>query len=92
MEMIGGVRFMNQIDRQRIEAGVTVRTIRFRKKDVAFRTSAGGAKFLRELRCFFSSKKERFGMLIESTELTELMNSFWLLLWQRCEAARSGEG
>ncbi len=50
MEMIGGARFMTEIDKQRIAKGVFVRTIRSRKTDVKFATSGHGPRFLRELR------------------------------------------
>ena len=50
IEMIGGVRFMTGIDRERIARGVQIRTVRFREKDVRFPTSAHGPKFLRQLR------------------------------------------
>ncbi len=50
IEMIGGVRFMTDIDRQRIAKGVRIRVVRFREKDVKFPTSAHGPKFLREIR------------------------------------------
>lgn len=50
MDMIGGTKYMAEIDRNRIAAGVKIRTIRFRDKDVTFKTSSHGSKFLRELR------------------------------------------
>ena len=112
MDMVGGGRFMTEIDKRRIAAGVRVRTIRFREKDVRFATSAHGPKFLRELRfapsglnltmgmgiydtgkvSFFSSKKECFGILVESRELEALMRHLWDLYWSRCTPAKLGEG
>lgn len=50
MEMIGGVRFMTEIDKARIAKGVRIRVVRFRDKDVRFPTSAHGEKYLREIR------------------------------------------
>lgn len=50
IEMIGGGKFMAEIDRQRIEKKVVVKTIRFRKQDIAYKFSDPGPKFLRELR------------------------------------------
>lgn len=41
---------------------------------------------------FFSSKKENFGILIESKELMHLMTTFFALLWERAIPAREGEG
>lgn len=41
---------------------------------------------------FFSSRKENFGILIESRELMELMQTFFSLLWERSIPAREGEG
>lgn len=112
MEMIGGVAFMTEVDRARIKNGVSIRTIRFRHKDIIFNTSAHGAKYKRELRFapphfnfsmgvgiydtgkvgFFSSKKEGFGILIESKELEELIRALYELLWKSCMPAKEGEG
>ena len=112
IEMVGGSAFMTEIDRQRIAAGITVRTIRFREKDVAYATSSHGPKFLRELRfapsglhltmglgiydsgkvSFFSSRKESFGILVESKELELLMRHLWGLYWDRSSPAKAGEG
>lgn len=50
MEMIGGGEFMTEIDHARIAKGVSIKTIRFREKDIPYATSAHGPKFLRELR------------------------------------------
>jgi HTH-type transcriptional regulator, sugar sensing transcriptional regulator len=50
LEMIGGAEFMASIDRARIARGVRIRTIRFPRTDVPYKTSAHGEKFLRELR------------------------------------------
>lgn len=41
---------------------------------------------------FFGSKREAFGVLIESSELYQLMCSFYQLLWNQCIPAREGEG
>ena len=41
---------------------------------------------------FFSSRQENFGILIESKELMELMDTFFTLLWERSIPAREGEG
>ncbi len=67
MEMIGGVRFMTEIDRQRIDAGVTVRTIRWKTKDILFRTSSHGPKYLRELRFAGEGMNFKMGMGIYDT-------------------------
>ena len=50
MEMVGGPKGMVEVDRARMQNGVWIRTIRFKEKDVLFRTSAHGKKFLREMR------------------------------------------
>ncbi len=50
LDMIGGPKFMGEIDRQRIQKGVFIKTIRFRDKDVAYPYSAQGTKYLRQLR------------------------------------------
>lgn len=50
IEMIGGENFMSEIDRERIEKKIEVKTIRFRKQDVAYKLSDPGPKFLRQLR------------------------------------------
>ena len=112
IDMIGGVESMSDIDKQRIEKGVHINTIRFRQKDVTFPTSAQGKKYLRSLRFapgyfnvsmgmgiydtgkvgFFSSSQEGFGLLIESKELSELMLSFYRLIWNDSIPAREGEG
>ena len=41
---------------------------------------------------FFSSKKEGFGMLIESVELQELMKALYESIWPNCAPANEGEG
>lgn len=41
---------------------------------------------------FFSSRKENFGILIESGELSQLMTTLFGLLWDRSIPAREGEG
>lgn len=112
IEAVGGAEFMNTIDRKRIAAGVHVRTIRFRTKDVKFKTSSHGQQYLRELRyappelnvsmamgiydtgkvSFFSSRRETFGILVESNELAQLMKVLWELLWARSKPAQIGEG
>lgn len=112
LEMIGGARFMTEIDKDRIRKGVIVKTIRFKKQDLRFETSAHGTKYLRQLRfgpdkfkptmsmgiydsgkvSFFSSKKESFGILIESKELEQLMRVFHELLWVKSKEAKPGEG
>src|SRR5207302_666840 len=50
LEMIGGPKFMGEIDRQRIQKGVFIKTIRFHDKDIRYPYSAHGTKFLRQLR------------------------------------------
>ena len=50
LEMIGGQKFMGEIDRQRILKGIFIKTIRFRDKDVRYPYSAHGTKYLRQLR------------------------------------------
>jgi len=112
MEMVGGEKGMVEVDRARMQKGVWIRVIRFREKDAPFRTSAHGAKFLREIRYgpknmnfpvgvgiydtgkvgFFGSYRERWGLMIESPEMTILMKNLFLLLWDRSTSAREGEG
>jgi hypothetical protein len=41
---------------------------------------------------FFSSKRESFGVLIESKELQELMTLLFRLFWAASSPAREGEG
>ena len=50
LEMVGGIKFMTEIDRQRIKNGIFIKTIRFKEKDVPYPYSASGTKNLRELR------------------------------------------
>lgn len=50
LEMIGGPKFMAEIDKERIRKGVIVKAIRFKKQDLRFETSAQGTKYLRQLR------------------------------------------
>lgn len=50
LDMIGGSKYMAEIDRQRIQKGVFIKTIRFREKDVPYPLSAHGTKYLRQLR------------------------------------------
>ncbi len=67
IEMVGGKAFMSEIDRQRIAAGVQVKTIRFRAKDVPYLRSAHGPKFLRELRFAPDNTNITMGMGIYDT-------------------------
>lgn len=112
LSAVGGAKTMAEIDRQRIEKGVWVRTVRFRKKDMRYPRSANGPQYLRELRWappgiqvsmglgiydsgkvgFFSSRKENFGILIESAELAQLMRGLFSLLWAGSAPAGRGEG
>jgi len=41
---------------------------------------------------FFSSKKEGFGILIESKELEKVMRGLFELLWEKSAVARPGQG
>lgn len=50
MEMVGGGKFMIEIDNARINKGVSLKTIRFKSKDLPYETSASGLEYLRELR------------------------------------------
>lgn len=50
LEMIGGSRFMGEIDRQRIAKGIFIKTIRFKNKDIPYPYSAHGTRYLRQLR------------------------------------------
>lgn len=50
MEMIGGTKFMEEIDQGRMKRGVMIKVIRFKEKDVTFKTSAHGTKYMREMR------------------------------------------
>ena len=50
MRIMGGTKIMNDLDRERIRRGVSIRTIRFRKKDIGYTFGAAGTKFLRALR------------------------------------------
>ncbi|OGD61915.1 hypothetical protein A2215_02145 [Candidatus Berkelbacteria bacterium RIFOXYA2_FULL_43_10] len=49
-EMVGGEKFMTDINKQRIEKGVFIKSIRFRDKDVPFETSSHGLENLLEIR------------------------------------------
>lgn len=112
LEMIGGSKFMSEIDRQRIQKGVFIKTIRFKDKDITYPYSAHGTKYLRQLRFapkeinipmamgiydtgkvgFFGTKRENFGILIESQELQQTMKVFHKLLWEKSKEAKPGEG
>ena len=48
--MTGGVAYLTNLDRQRIERGVWVRSIHFRDKQVYLETGGVGKRFLREMR------------------------------------------
>jgi sugar-specific transcriptional regulator TrmB len=67
IEMIGGVKFMGQIDQERIRKGVRVKAIRFRDKDVKFPTSAQNPEFLREMRFAPSNVQISMGLSIYDT-------------------------
>lgn len=45
-----GVKFMTEVDRQRIKNGIFIKTIRFREKEAPYPFSSAGTKNLRELR------------------------------------------
>lgn len=47
---IVGVKFMTEVDRQRIKNGIFIKTIRFREKDLPYPFSSAGTKHLRQLR------------------------------------------
>lgn len=49
-EMVGGKSFMVEINKQRIEKGVFIKSIRFREKDLPFDTSSHGLENLLEIR------------------------------------------
>lgn len=74
-EAVGGVEFMNVIDRKRIAAGVWVRTIRFRSKDFKFKTSAHGARNLREIRYAPPGVNVSMGMGIYDTGKVSFFSS-----------------
>lgn len=50
LEMIGGPKFMMEVDRQRIQNGIFIKTIRFREKEAPYPYSSAGTKYLRQLR------------------------------------------
>lgn len=48
--MVGGIKFMKEVEKKRIKNGVFIRTVRFRDKDITYPLSGHGKKYLRELR------------------------------------------
>src|SRR3989344_6262993 len=50
LEMVGGTKFMSEVDRLRIQKGVFIKPIRFKEKDVPYPYSASGTQYLRQLR------------------------------------------
>ncbi|MEI6478271.1 MAG: helix-turn-helix domain-containing protein [bacterium] len=67
-EMIGGKRFMTDIDKQRIERGVRIRTIRMHDQtEHLFETSAHGTALLREVRFAPENENYKMGMGIYDT-------------------------
>lgn len=104
-----GQQFIDQIDQQRIAAGVGIRVVRIWEKDEPFEMFREGAGKKRELRYapegvnyslsvsiydtgkvgFISSKKEGFGILIESPELAELMKMLFEAFWQTARPAKA---
>lgn len=50
LEMVGGPKFMAEVDRQRIKNGVFIKTIRFRGKEAPYQFSSAGTEHLRQLR------------------------------------------
>lgn len=50
MDMIGGPKFMAEVDRKRKAKGVRIRTIRFHEADITFKGSGNGPEELRKLR------------------------------------------
>lgn len=102
-----GNSYLEEIERQRIAAGVRIRVVRVRDKDEPFEEFGEGTGKNRELRYapegvnfslsvsvydtgkvgFISSKKEGFGILIESPELAELMKMLFEAFWQTAKPA-----
>jgi sugar-specific transcriptional regulator TrmB len=50
LDVIGGPKFMVEVDRQRIKNGIFIKTIRFREKEAPYTFSSAGTKNLRQLR------------------------------------------
>jgi len=50
LEMVGGPKFMAEVDRQRIKNGIFIKTIRFREKEAPYPYSSHGTENLRQLR------------------------------------------
>lgn len=100
-EMVRDHKFMQEIERERVEKGIKIKVIRIREKDEPFSEFSGGPGQNRELRYapegtvfpmaisiydtgkvgLMSSKKEGFGILIESEELVMVMRVFFEALW-----------
>lgn len=49
-EITGGKEYLSQVDRERIKRKIKVRSIHFKQKQVAFRTSSSAKEHLREVR------------------------------------------
>lgn len=101
-----GRRFMEDYVRRRIRAGVALKVLRSRAKDVGNIWPTRDAD-LRELRytppplaftmttyiydetvSIISSRRENFGMTIESQELAELQRNLFMVLWQASDPQR----
>lgn len=50
LEMVGGSKFMAEVDRQRIKNGIFIKTIRFKEKEAPYPYSSAGTVHLRQLR------------------------------------------
>lgn len=112
VDVVGGMAFMEKLDRLRRQKGVMLKVIRFRGKEVIFRGSAHGAEHLREIRFptedidfpiaigiydtgkvgFITSKKEGFGIMLESEEIYQAMKFLFYLFWEKTASAAENEG
>jgi sugar-specific transcriptional regulator TrmB len=103
---VPGRRYMEDYVRRRIRAGVSLKVLRSRVKDVGNIWPTRAAD-LRELRytpaplvftmttyiyddkvSIISSRRENFGMMIESPEFAELQRNLFMVLWQASDPQR----
>lgn len=101
-----GRRFMEDYVRRRIRAGVSLKVLRSRAKDVGgvWPTRAADLRELRytpaplvftmttyvydETVSIISSRRENFGMTIESAEFAELQRNLFMVLWRASDPQR----
>lgn len=75
MEMIGGADFLASIDKLRIANGIWIKAVRFREREVTFKTSGHGKAYLRDLRFAPPSFNTTMGVGIYDTGKVAFISS-----------------